>query len=149
MLALTALSAILSAGYPCFAAPRCAPADSAAQVVQTAVDLFAATKAEDAARFRALTTADFHAYDGGKRFDGLGLLDLIKGATAQGRRFDWTVQDTEVHIDCTTATLVYVNRGAVGDVKAMTPMTWLESDMLRWENGRWKIAFLHSTRVPQ
>lgn len=148
LIAAVALSASLFVSLPCLAA-QCAPANSEAQVAQTARDMFAATQALDTEKFKALTTANFYAYDGGKRFDGLGLLDLIRGAMAQGRRFEWTVQDTDVHIDCATATLVYVNRGAVGDAKAMTPMTWLESDTLRWENGRWKIAFLHSTRVPQ
>jgi hypothetical protein len=148
LISAVALCASLCASFPCLAA-QCAPANSTSQVAQTARDLFAATQALDAGKFKALITADFYAYDGGKRFDGLALLDLIKDAKGQGRRFEWTVQDTVVHIDCRTATLVYVNRGAVGDAKAMTPMTWLESDMLRWENGRWKIAFLHSTRAPQ
>jgi len=116
-------------------------------VVQTARDLFAAAAAEDAGRFKALTTADFYAYDAGRRFDGMALFELIKAAHAQGRRFEWTVQEPKVTLTCGAALLVYVNRGAVGDAKGMQPITWLESDYLRYEDGRWKVAFLHSTRA--
>lgn len=120
----------------------------AALVAKAARDLFAAAQADDAAAFRAGITADFYAYDGGKRFDGMALFDLIKAAHAEGRRFEWTVQAPKVTVTCDIAMLVYVNHGAVGDAKAMQPMTWLESDFLRYEHGRWKIAFLHSTRAP-
>lgn len=131
------------------AAPACrAPkADQTQAVAAAARDLFAAAQVDDSVAFRAGITADFYAYDNGKRFDGMALFDLIKAAHAQGRRFEWTVQEPKVAVTCNTAFLAYINRGAVGDAKTMQPITWLESDYLRFEQGRWKIAFLHSTRA--
>jgi ketosteroid isomerase-like protein len=131
------------------AAPACqAPKGDQTQAVAAAArDLFAAAQIDDAAAFKAGVTADFYAYDNGKRFDGMALFDLIKAAHAQGRRFVWTVQEPKVVVACDTAFLAYVNHGAVGDAKGMQPIIWLESDYLRFEQGRWKIAFLHSTRA--
>jgi hypothetical protein len=145
-LALAAVS--LNFAMPAQAADRCKtlPGDQTPAVVKAARDLFAAAQADDAAAFRAGTTADFYAYDGGRRLDGMALFEMIKAAHAAGRRFEWTVQEPRVTVTCGTAFLAYVNRGAVGDTKAMQPMTWLESDYLRFEDRRWRIAFLHSTR---
>jgi hypothetical protein len=46
------------------------------------------------------------------------------------------------------AWITYVNRGSVGDAAGVTPVTWLESAVLRHDGRRWRIRFFHSTRVP-
>lgn len=128
------------------AAPTCAPADPAL-VAQTARDAFTAAKADDAAGFRALIADDFYAYDGGKRFDGMALFDLIKAAHAAGKTYDWSVDQPDVKQGCDWAFIAYVNHGSITDAKGKTALTWLESDLMRWQGGRWRIAFLHSTRA--
>lgn len=129
------------------AAPTCAPKGSESAAIQTAKEILEAGKVDDLARIRSLITSDFYAYDNGKRYDGMALFEFLKSAHAQGRKLEWNVTSPEVRLDCTTALVIYVNKGAAGDAKGMQPMTWLEDDNLRWEDGRWKVAFLHSTRA--
>jgi ketosteroid isomerase-like protein len=127
--------------------PACAPTDP--QPVAAALrEMFAAATVDDFARMRAVFTPDFYAFDGGRRFDGLGMAELIKGAHKSGRTLVWTVQKPDVHIACDTAWIAYVNRGSATDASGTQALTWLESAVLRFEGGKWRIAFFHSTRVP-
>jgi hypothetical protein len=130
------------------ASPECAP-ESAAQtsVVETIRKAFAAVGAEDPDAFRAVTTSDFFAYDGGKPFDGPGLMDIIKQGHAAGKKWEWNVTDPKVHVSCNLAWISYVNRGAVTDTAGRHEVTWLESAVLGYSGRRWRIEFLHSTRA--
>jgi hypothetical protein len=145
LIALVGAAAALAAS-PALAA-TCAPKGSEAAVVETARDLFAAAKTDDEARFRALITPDFYAYDGGKRLDGMALFELIKTAHAAGKRYEWSVDQPDVRLACDWAFLAYVNHGWVEDDKGRTTLTWLESDVLHYQAGHWRITFLHSTRA--
>lgn len=127
--------------------PDCAPAGSEGAAVKTVRDLFTATRIEDEVGFRELTTRDFYAFDGGRRFVGLGLFDIIKTAHRAGRRYEWSVNEPDVRLACDYAHVAYVNRGAVEEAGVRTPLTWLESVLLHYEGGRWRITFLHSTRA--
>lgn len=134
-----------AAGQACAA---CAPADPSA--VGSAIrSLFTALSDNDQTKLSALLSPGFYAYDGGKRFDGMALPKLIAEAKAAGKTYVWTVNDPEAHITCNDAWIAYVNRGSVTDSKGTTPLTWLESANLRFEDGRWRILFLHSTRAAQ
>jgi ketosteroid isomerase-like protein len=110
--------------------------------------MFAAAAADDLARFRAVTTPDFYAFDGGGRFIGDALMDLIKSAHAAGKVYVWTVNEPEVRIQGDVAWITYVNRGSIKDASGTKDLSWLESAVLRKENGTWRIQFFHSTRVP-
>jgi ketosteroid isomerase-like protein len=147
-LALAALCLTASAAAPAQPrAPACAPTDPQ-PVVATLREMFAAATVDDVPRMQAVFTPDFYAFDGGHRFTGMGMADLIKGAHKSGRTLVWTVQEPDVHIACDTAWIAYVNRGSVTDASGTQPLTWLESAVLRFEAGKWRIAFFHSTRVP-
>ena len=124
-------------------AGSCAPASAETDVPQTLTDLFAVARTDDEAGFRQLIAEDFYAYDNGKRFEGIALFQTLKGLHAAGRRFEWSVTEPRVTVVCDVAFVTYVNKGATGDAKAMQPMTWLESALLRYEQGRWRVAFLH------
>jgi hypothetical protein len=93
-------------------------------------------------------TPDAVEFDGGTRFTGSGLWDLIKTVHAKGIRLVWTVQDADVHFACDTAWIDYINRGSVSDGKTTTPVTWLESAVLVHGKTGWQVRFLHSTQVP-
>jgi len=144
--ALGALVALALASGGASAA-TCAPAGAEAGVVQTIKDFFAAAHADDEAGYHRVVTGDFYAFDNGKTFHGDELFALIKAAHAQGRRIDWTVTEPRVEVVCDAALITYVNRGAAGDAKAMAPVTWLESVWMRYQDGRWRVAFLHSDRA--
>jgi len=118
------------------------------EVAATLRDMYASLSADDMARFQSIVTDNFYSFDVGRRFDGGALAQLIIDAHKAGKRFVWTVNDPDVRITGDTAWIAYVNHGSVADASGVTPVTWLESAMLRREAGRWRIAFFHSTRAP-
>jgi hypothetical protein len=72
---------------------------------------------------------------------------MIRQAHAAGSRFVWTVEDADSHVLGDWAWTAYVNRGSISDGKTVTPVTWLESAVLRHDGARWRIRFFHSTRA--
>ena len=75
--------------------------------------------------WRAATTKDFFSFDGGKRFDGDALFDLIKANHAKGTVYVWTVNDPKVDVACDTALITYVNTGSVTNVALDKGMTFV------------------------
>jgi SnoaL-like domain len=145
---------VLSSIFPCTAfavdPPPCTTsATDAPQIVDAVKTMFAAASKDDFALFHSVTTSDFYAYDGGRRFDGDALMSLIKTAHDSGTVFVWSVNDPEVHVDCGTAWITYVNKGSVQNPKGITQMIWLESLVFEKKDDKWRAHFLHSTRIPQ
>ena len=145
---------VLLAVFPCAAfavdPPTCpTSATDAPQIIDAVKTMFAAASKDDLALFHTVTTSDFYAYDGGKRFDGDELMNLIKQAHEAGTVLVWSVNDPEVHVDCGTAWITYVNKGSVQNAQGLTKMTWLESLVFEKKNDKWRAHFLHSTRIPQ
>jgi hypothetical protein len=137
-------TASLAAGAARTAA--CPRADPAA--VSGAVQaMFDALAAQDLKTTRTHLAPDFYAFDGGARFDADGLLALISEKQQSGSTFKWTVTAPQVRFACDAAWISYVNRGGITKAGQETPVTWLESGVLKWEAGRWVIQFLHSTRA--
>jgi ketosteroid isomerase-like protein len=126
-----------------------ADANAPDAVADTMRAMYAAATADDFARLKEIFTEDFYAFDLGKRFDGMALAELIKGAHEAGTAFVWTVNDPETHVIGDWAWITYVNRGSITNASGVTPVTWLESAVLVHDAGRWRIRFFHSTRVPQ
>jgi ketosteroid isomerase-like protein len=128
-------------------APR---ADDEVAIVKTLEQVFSAAQRDDLDRFHAVTTKDFYAYDNGKRFDGDGLMDMVKQYHVKGYQFIWSVTGPQVHVNCDIAWITYVNNGSIKQPDGtMTSMTWLESAVMRWDGNAWRVRFLHSTRAPQ
>ncbi|MBL8780500.1 MAG: nuclear transport factor 2 family protein [Alphaproteobacteria bacterium] len=125
---------------------QCA-SDRGDAVAETMRDMYAALSADDEARLKTIVTADFYSFDAGKRFDGPALAALVRNAHKAGKTFVWTVNEPDVRMQCDWAWITYTNRGSVTDASATTPVTWLESAVLRFETGRWRIAFFHSSRA--
>ncbi|MEQ1756598.1 MAG: nuclear transport factor 2 family protein [Micropepsaceae bacterium] len=117
-------------------------------VAEAMRDMYAALTTDDTARLKTIFTEDFYAFDGGRRFDRETLARLIIDAHKAGKSFVWNVIETDVHIQGAWAWIAYVNKGSVSDASGVKPVTWLESAVLRFEDGRWRIAFFHSTRMP-
>jgi ketosteroid isomerase-like protein len=119
-----------------------------AQVIEVMRAFYVAATNDDLAKFHTVVTDDFYSYDGGKRFSGDELMELIKAAHAAGKVYVWNVTKPEVHVHGDAAWITYVNEGSVTDTSGTKNVTWLESAFLRREKGSWRIAFFHSTRVP-
>jgi hypothetical protein len=126
----------------------CAP-PTEGDVVQAVVAMYDALRADDLAAFRARVAPDFYAFELGKRVDGDALSKLIADAHAKGRKFEWTVKQPKVHIDCNLAVVTWFNEGSISDGTTTQPRSWVESAALSYQAGGWRIRFFHSTRVPQ
>jgi hypothetical protein len=143
---ILALGGALAAGCA-QAAPSCAPPGAAKDVEAAVRGWFSAFARKDYAAGYALQAPGFYAYDGGERYKGDELGVLLKTAQTGGTRFEWNLHDMDVHLACDQAWAAWVNTGAVGKPGAMQPITWLESMVLRYADGRWRIEFLHSDRA--
>ncbi|HLZ74530.1 nuclear transport factor 2 family protein [Phenylobacterium sp.] len=144
---LSLILAVVSTAGGVEAAPKCAPPGAAKDVEAAVRGWFGAFAREDYAAGYALQAPGFYAYDGGKRYDGAALGELLRGAKASGIRVEWNLHDIDVHVACDQAWAAWVNTGASGKAGALQPVTWLESMVLRYEGGRWRVEFLHSDRV--
>lgn len=143
---ILAVGAALAAGGA-QAGPKCARPGAAKDVEAAVRGWFAAFAREDYAAGYALQAPGFYAYDGGKRFNGTELGELLRTAKAAGSRVEWNLHDLDVHVACDQAWAAWVNTGAGGKTGAMQPVTWLESMVLGYADGRWRVEFLHSDRV--
>ncbi len=126
---------------------QAAPDTDRAQIVEALRTVFVAATHDDLALFHRVTAPTFYAFDGGKRFEGDGLMDLIRQLHAAGSVYVWSVNDPEVHLEGATAWVTYTNRGSLQNAAGRTELTWLESAVLHKDGGTWRIQFLHSTRA--
>lgn len=127
---------------------RVAPSPDEAAVISAIETMYAAFTTDDLAKFHSVAAPDFYAFDGGKRFDGDVLMQLLKTAHASGKVYVWRVTKPEVKIEGDIAWITYVNEGSLKDASETKSLTWLESAVLQRDNGTWRIKFFHSTRVP-
>jgi uncharacterized protein DUF4440 len=118
------------------------------QVVDTVSTIFTAARADDVAKFDSVIAPGFYIFDGGARFNGDTIMALIKAQHAAGKRYEWNVNEPDVHINGHTAWIAYVNKGSISDASGTVNQNWLESAFLEKQAGSWKIVFMHSTRVP-
>jgi ketosteroid isomerase-like protein len=121
---------------------------SEALVVEAMTTMYAAATADDLTKFNTVASPAFYAFDGGERFTGDALMALISRLHAAGSVHVWRVTEPEVHVQGDLAWITYVNRGSIQDASGTKPVMWLESAVLGKEDGRWRIRFFHSTRVP-
>jgi ketosteroid isomerase-like protein len=122
------------------------PGSDQAAVIAAIQTMYAAFTTDDLAKFHSVAAPDYYAFDGGKRFDGDALIQLLKTAHASGKVYIWRVTKPEVKIEGNIAWITYVNEGSLKDASETKNLTWLESAVLRKENGGWRIKFFHSTR---
>jgi Domain of unknown function (DUF4440) len=117
--------------------------------VETVNTFFVAARQDDVAKFDSVIAPGLYIFDGGVRFNGDSILSLIKAQHAAGNHYEWNVTEPDVHINGNTAWIAYINRGSIGGASGSTKQEWLESAFLEKQAGVWKIAFMHSTRVPK
>lgn len=128
-------------------AADCAPGggSAAADVIRT---MYAAATVDDAEAMRRLFAPGFYAFDAGQRFTGPELIAFIKAAHDAGKIFVWSVVAPQTHVACDIAWVTWENRGSITDASGIKAVTWIESAVLRWAQGAWRIVFFHSSRVP-
>lgn len=147
---LSAVALVLLAPLAQAAGSTCkAPASASADVTATLRAMYAAARTDDLAAFHAVTTPDFYAFDGGQRFDGDALMNLVKRLHAKGTRFEWSVTQPQVEADCRRALMTFVNVGSITMDGKTRPVRWLEAAELHRDGKRWRIHFFTSARVPE
>jgi ketosteroid isomerase-like protein len=118
------------------------------QIVKVVNTVFAAIRTDDRQELNSVVTPDFYLFDGGVRLDADSLVALIRAKYAAGKRYEWNVTAPDVHVSGNTAWIAYVNKGSISDAAGSVSQQWLESAFLEKQGGKWKIEFMHSTRVP-
>jgi hypothetical protein len=111
------------------------PGDEAA-IVGTLRGMYAAATVDDRAKMRSYFAPGFYMFDGGNRYEGDSVMDLIEDSYKKGVRYVWSVTKPDVHVHCNEAWIAFVNEGSITKPDAgTTPMRWLESAVLERQGG--------------
>ena len=119
------------------------------EIEQTVHDFFDALRKEDKVAFQRLTTTSFYSFDGGERFPGTELVDVVRDAHARGVQLNWSIGPLDTKLRCDVAWSAWENVGSAGIPPDVRPVRWLESAVLVRQNGSWKIDFFHSQRAAE
>jgi len=112
--------------------------------------MYEAATVADFAKLHTVVTPGFYAFDGGARYESIdSLMDAVKAYQDKGVKFVWTVTNPQVTVECDRAWITYLNDGSIQmpGASEATPTQWLESAIMKKQNGAWKLVFFHSTRV--
>lgn len=119
------------------------------EIEQTVHAFFDALRKEDKVAFQRLTTTSFYSFDGGERFPGTELVDVVRNAHARGVQLNWSIGSLDTKFRCDVAWSAWENVGSAGIPPDVQPVRWLESAVLVRQNGSWKIDFFHSQRATE
>ncbi len=138
---------LILCGLPTSAwASACAPVS--AHPAKTVQAMYSAAMAGDKRGMLATFAPDFYAFDGGRRYSGTELAELVDTLKATHRTMTWSVNASEEQVVCDVALITWDNRGTSTDINGTKNLEWLESAVERWQGGTWKLVFFHSTLVP-
>jgi hypothetical protein len=145
--ALVAGTMLASLARPVAAHEICpAAADQMGAILKVQGELFSALENEDQPAWQQSTVRDFMAFEGGRRYGRTAFFELIRQAHASGQHFSWSVTLPRLEVDCTVATLVYVNQGYVIRGGSRSAVSWLETATFRYDAGTWRAVFVESMR---
>ena len=118
-------------------------------IVATIERMMAAVGNDDRVSLDEILCQDFHAFENGVHMTSRELLELMSRYYAEGKRYRWSVNSPQIEVDGSLGVIVYVNHGSIveGPGADPTPMSWLETVLLRRQESGWRVAFLHSTRT--
>jgi len=116
-----------------------------AKIEMTIRRFFEALRRHDKPAFQRLTTRSFYSFEGGKRFVGSELLEVVRNMHAQGVQLNWKIDTIDIKLGSNVAWTAWENSGSAGVSTKLRPVRWLESAVLVKNEGRWKIDFFHST----
>lgn len=118
-----------------------------AKIEVTIRAFFEALRRDDEVAYQCLTSSSFYSFDGGKRFAGRELFQVVRASHGRGVQLNWNMGTIDIHLESNMAWAAWENSGSAGDSMNPTPMRWLESAVLVKNKGIWRIGFLHSTRA--
>jgi hypothetical protein len=118
-------------------------------IIETIEKMYSAVGDDDRVQLERILCRDFHAFENGVHMTGHELVDLMSEYHAAGKRYRWSVTRAQVEVQGNLGVIVYVNQGSIAEAPGAdpTPVSWLETGLLRRDQSGWRIAFLHSTRT--
>ena len=146
---LAALALIATAPAPVQAArPDCPdPVRARADIERTIHAFFDGLRLANKGPLKQTITERFYAFDVGARFPGTTLGDSVRAALDRGVVLNWNLGPMDTQVRCDVAWSQWENSGSAGTPPDVAPVRWLESAVLVYEDGRWKLDFFHSQRA--
>ena len=126
-----------------------APPQASGEIKRTVDAFFDALRKEDKVAFQRLTTTSFYSFDGGDRYAGTELVDVVRDAHARGVQLNWSIGPLDTKFRCDVAWSAWENVGSADVPPAVRPVRWLESAVLVRQKRSWKIDFVHSHRAAE
>jgi ketosteroid isomerase-like protein len=121
--------------------------DDPEAVKDTIRALYSYYAALDKAKYRAVLTEDYVLLENGEVLDISGDLALMPASGAVYRRTD-AFDFRSVRVRGEMAYAVYFLTSEITDPTGARHRKWLESVILRRAGNGWRVALLHSTRIP-
>ena len=108
---------------------------------------FDALAKDDKAAFQRIVTADFYAFELGKKMTANELFQLVADSHRSGWVINWSIGPVAARRHCDLAWAAWDNIGSAGVPPNIAPRRWMESAVLRLSRTGWRLEFLHSTVV--
>ena len=129
-------------------ARSCPPSKQDATLIDRAIrSFFDALAKDDLAAFQRIVTADFTAFELGKRMTAYELFQLVADSHRSGRVINWSIGPVGARSHCDLAWAAWDNIGSAGVPPNIAPRRWMESAVLRRSPTGWRLEFLHSTVI--
>ncbi len=113
------------------------------------VDYFNAISGKDYERLFELSTSDFVLFENGAIWNNDSLIQAVKKKymLMPDSKMSYRFENFDTKVDCNSARSVYLNIGTRVLPDTTIYYNWLESATFTKEAGKWKLEFLHSTRL--
>ena len=123
-----------------------AQTNDAVAVRQAIIDNYALYSGTDVEKYRATLAPDYVLLEHGELMNAVDDEKNMRTRPPGFRRTD-AFDFRSVTIEGTLAYTVYFLTSEITDQHGPRSRRWLESAILRRDNGRWLLALLHSTRI--
>jgi SnoaL-like protein len=116
------------------------------QVLHILKEYYKGITNRDTELFYLNSTNDFVLYEQGKVMDNLTFSKLIMSLDPK-TKIEYEFTDTEVNLSKNIAHLFYKTTGIITTNNNIEKRQYLESALLIKEKDKWKIKFIHSTKI--
>jgi ketosteroid isomerase-like protein len=120
--------------------------DDPTTVRQAIIDNYALYRGTDFEKYRATLAPDYVLLEHGQLMNAADDEKSMKTRPPGFKRTD-AFDFRSTTVDGSFAYAVYFLTSDIADDKRQVQRRWLESAVLRRDNGRWLLALLHSTRI--
>jgi len=128
--------------------PTANPENETQEVQAVRDQVFTAISNSDSVSLSSLFTADFALISSnGQMLNRESLWNMLKGLKDKGMRLEFTFQDDVVKIEGPVAWMTYSYREIITTQEHSDTLYYVESSVFRKQQGAWKMALAHYSRV--